>query len=302
MINLFNINNYVVDTSNFNNLLHGYIVHEFEQAFAEYVGVKYACFANSASSLLSLSLLGKNTTIRIPSTIPPVVPNVIVNTNNKIEFYDDIEWVGHQYHLHDNIYDSAQEVTLDQYKKLNDPNALVIFSFYPTKPVGGCDGGMVVSDNKETIDWYRMMVLNGMNYSSSNWERKQIAAGYKMHGNSIQAYVANENLKKLNHKNQRLDEVRVLYNKQLGYENTSRHLYRIRVKNNAAFIQMMKKEGIVCGIHYEHCHEKPFYGEHLDLAVSKKESKQTISIPYHEKLTKHQINKVVNYVNKFKNN
>ena len=302
MINLFNINNYTIDTNRFSNLLHDDIVQDFECTFAEYVGAKYAAFANSASSLLFLSLLGKNATIKIPSTIPPVVPNVIVNTNNKIQFYDDIEWVGHQYHLHDNIYDSAQEVTGGQYKKLNDPNALVIFSFYPTKPVGGCDGGMIVSDNKETIDWYRMMVLNGMNHSSNNWERKQIAAGYKMHGNSIQAYVANENLKKLNHKNERLDEVRDLYNKQLGYENTSRHLYRIRVKDNATFIQMMKKEGIVCGIHYEHCHDKPFYNFSGTLDKSKVESTQTVSIPYHEELTQHDINKVIKNVIKFKNN
>jgi dTDP-4-amino-4,6-dideoxygalactose transaminase len=302
MINLFNVNSYTVDTSRFSNLLHDDAVQEFECALAEYVGAKYAAFANSASSLLFLSLLNYNTTIQLPSTIPPVVPNVIVNTNNKIEFYDDIEWVGHQYHLHDNIYDSAQEVTRDQYKKLNDPNALVVFSFYPTKPVGGCDGGMVVSNDKEAIDWYRMMVLNGMNYSSNNWERKQITAGYKMHGNSIQAYVANENLKKLNYKNERLDEVRDLYNKQLGYENTSRHLYRIRVKDNATFIQMMKKDGIVCGIHYEHCHEKSFYGRFWDLEASERESKQTVSIPYHENLTKQEVNKVVNHVNKFKNN
>jgi len=302
MINLFNINNHVIDTSSFNNLLHGDIVCKFEEEFASYVGSAYSCFANSASSLLFLSLLGKNSTVRIPSTIPPVVPNVIVNTNNKIQFYDDIEWVGHQYHLHDNIYDSAQEVTRDQYKKLNDPNALVVFSFYPTKPVGGCDGGMVVSNNKEKIDWYRMMILNGMNYSNNNWERKQIAAGYKMHGNSIQAHIAYENLKKLDHKNNRLDEIRRYYNDELGYSNTSRHLYRIRVDNNSQFIDVMKKEGIVCGIHYEHCHEKPFYGEHLDLVASKQESKQTVSIPYHEKLTKHEIHKVINNVNKFKNN
>jgi dTDP-4-amino-4,6-dideoxygalactose transaminase len=301
MISLFNVNSYTVDTSRFNNLLHDDIVQEFECAFAQYVGAKYAAFANSASSLLFLSLLKYNTEIRLPSTIPPVVPNIIVNTNNKIEFYDDIEWVGHQYRLHDNLYDSAQEVTRDQYKKLNDSKALVVFSFYPTKPVGGCDGGMIVSNDKEAIDWYRMMVLNGMNYSNNNWERKQIAAGYKMHGNSIQAYVANENLKKLNYKNEKLDEVRDLYNKYLGYENTSRHLYRIRVKDNASFIQIMKKEGIVCGIHYEHCHEKSFYGECWDLEVSKKESKQTVSIPYHEKLTKQEVNRVINYVLKFKN-
>jgi dTDP-4-amino-4,6-dideoxygalactose transaminase len=302
MISLFNINNYMVDTNLFSNLLHDEIVFDFEQNFAEYVGAKYACFANSASSLLFLSLLNRDTTIRLPSTIPPVVPNIVVNTGNEIQFYDNIEWVGSSYHLHENIFDSAQEVTRNQYKKMNDPNALVVFSFYPTKPVGGCDGGMIVSDNKELIDWYRMMVLNGMSHSNNNWERRQVTAGYKMHGTSIQAYIANENLKKLDDKNNRLDEIRGLYNKHLGYENTSRHLYRIRVKDNASFLLFMKQKGIVCGIHYKHCHEKPFYGKFQDLQLSRMESNRTVSIPYHEKLTSVQIKKVIEYVNKFKNN
>ena len=301
MISLFNINNYQIDTSRFNNLLHGDVVSEFEQAFAEYVGAKYACFANSASSLLFLSLLNYNTTIQLPSTIPPVVPNVIVNTNNKIQFYDDIEWVGHQYRLHDNIYDSAQEVTRGQYKQLNNPNALVIFSFYPTKPIGGCDGGMIVSNDKEAIGWYRMMVLNGMNYSSNNWERKQIAAGYKMHGSSIQAYIAYENLKKLDYKNNRLDEIRGRYNDKLGYNNTSRHLYRIRVDNNSQFIDMMKQESIVCGVHYRHCHDRDFYGFGDPLPASERESEQTVSLPFHEKLSKSEISKVITNVRKLAN-
>jgi len=293
MINLFNINNYVVDTSSFNNLLHGDIVCEFEQAFAEYVGAKHACFANSASSLLFLSLLKYKTTIRLPSTIPPVVPNVVINTGNKIQFYDDISWVGGVYHLHENIFDSAQEVSKNQYRDYANEEALVIFSFYPTKPVGGCDGGMIVSNSRDEIDWYRMMVLNGMNYSSNNWERKQIAAGYKMHGNSIQAYVAYENLKKLEHKNNRLDEIRGHYNDELGYSNTSRHLYRIRVDNNSQCSDMMKQEGIVCGVHYRHCHDRDFYGFGDPLPASEIESEQTVSLPFHEKLSKSERNKVI---------
>ena len=94
MIQLFNINNYHIDTSTLGNLLHGPIVTEFEENFASYGGAKYACSANSASSLLFLSLLEYNTIINIPSTMPIVVPNIIVNTGNKIEFYDDVDWVG----------------------------------------------------------------------------------------------------------------------------------------------------------------------------------------------------------------
>ena len=63
MIELFNIPSYIIDTSKFSNLLHDEIVQEFECRFAEYIGAKYACSANSASSLLFLSLIKYNETI-----------------------------------------------------------------------------------------------------------------------------------------------------------------------------------------------------------------------------------------------
>ena len=293
MINLFNINHYEIDTSRFSNLLHDEVVTDFEHKFAEYVGAKHACSANSASSLLFLALSKLNTTISIPSTIPPVVPNVIINSGNKIEFYDNIEWVGRSYRLHENIIDSAHEVTRNQYKSHGDPLAQMIFSFYPTKPVGSCDGGMIVSDDKDAIDWYRMMTLNGMHFSENNWDRTHVAAGYKMHTTSIQAHIANENLKKLDKKNERLDEISMVYNAAFRYNNTSRHLYRVRVNNNKQFIEEMKRCGIVCGIHYEHCHHKPFYGWRGDLPTSEKESLETVSLPFHENLTDQDIREVV---------
>ena len=89
MIQLFNIPSHKIDTSKFSHLLHGKVVEEFESRFAEYVGAKYACTANSASSLLYLALKRfNNEIIQVPSTIPIVVPNVIANSSNKIRFYN----------------------------------------------------------------------------------------------------------------------------------------------------------------------------------------------------------------------
>ena len=98
--------------------------------------------------------------------MPPVVPNAIINSGNKLEFYDDVDWVGNMYKLHSGIWDSAQRVSRDQYPQVAKGTDVMIFSFYPTKPIGGCDGGMIVSDNKYTIDKYRAMVLNGTKPSS----------------------------------------------------------------------------------------------------------------------------------------
>jgi dTDP-4-amino-4,6-dideoxygalactose transaminase len=303
MIQLFNINNYQIDTSELGNILHGEIVEEFEQAFAEYVGAKYACFANSASSLLYLSLKKLNTTVKIPSVMPPVVPNVIINSGNKIEFYDDIDWVGDMYQLHDGIWDSAQRVARNQYSKFSNCDTdTMIFSFYPTKPVGSCDGGMIVSNNEYTIERFKAMVLNGTKASRNAWEREQIMLGYKMHGNSIQAKIAHENLKKLDKKNSILEEIRLVFNECLGYNNKSNHLYRIRVKDNCTFIKQMKDVGIQCGIHYKAFHKNHLLkniSEYKEMPKSELEEKQTVSIPFHERLTKMDINYIIDNIRKF---
>jgi len=303
MIQLFNINNYQIDTSELGNILHGEIVEEFEQAFAEYVGAKYACFANSASSLLYLSLKKLNTTVKIPSIMPPVVPNVIINSGNKIEFCDDIDWVGDMYQLHDGIWDSAQRVARNQYSKFSNCDTdTMIFSFYPTKPVGSCDGGMIVSNNEYTIDRFKAMVLNGTKASRNAWEREQIMLGYKMHGNSIQAKIAHENLKRLDKKNSILEEIRLVFNESLGYNNKSNHLYRIRVKDNSTFIKEMKDVGIQCGIHYKAFHKNHLLKnivEYKEMPKSELEEKQTVSIPFHERLTKMDINYIIDNIRKF---
>jgi dTDP-4-amino-4,6-dideoxygalactose transaminase len=303
MIKLFHIPRHTVDTAKFSNLLHDEIVKDFENNFAEYVGAKYACSANSASSLLYLALRGKNSVINIPSNIPIVVPNVIINSGNQVSFYNDIDWVGHYYHLYDNIFDSAQQVTRNQYKELNCNDSIMIFSFYPTKPVSGCDGGMIVSNNKDQVEYFRSMTLNGTRFDENSWVRKQVDIGYKMHCNSIQAYIANQNLKNMDRKNSILDEIRSLYNENFYYNNTSNHLYRIRVKNNRRFLDLMNKHGICCGIHYDSCHNNPIFKKHQlqnnkDMSQSEIESNATVSIPFHENLTKDDLTKVVENVKK----
>jgi dTDP-4-amino-4,6-dideoxygalactose transaminase len=302
MINLFNIPNHKIDTLKLGHLLHGDVVKEFEEAFAEYVGANYACFANSASSLMFIALRNLNTTIKIPSIIPSVVPNVIINTKNKVSFYDNIDWVGNCYKLVDGIWDSAQEVSKNQYQKISSKiSDVIIFSFYPTKPISGCDGGMIVSDSKYVIDHYRTMINNGSTVGQS-WDIEQSKIGYKMHGNSIQATIAYENFKNLENKNRILEEICLRYNDEFGYNNTSRHLYRIRVKDNNAALNRLQLNGIKCGIHYKACHKKIIFRNCIyqkePLLKSELEEKQTLSIPFHENLTTKDVDKVIENVKK----
>ena len=290
MINLFHIPNYAVDTAQFTHILHGDIVDKFTENFCKYVGVQYGCPVNSATSAIFLiSLYNQGLKFSIPTMIPPVVLNAVKNSKSDYELIDDTLWVGGPYIMYSSksgdIIDSAQEV-----KRVNlREDDIIIYSFYPTKPVGSCDGGMICSNNKEIIDFYKLASNNGMEYSSNSWEQEVQFAGWKMYMNSVQAYIANENLKRLDDKKAKLRQVRDIYNSEFGYSNTSEHLYRINVKDNQEFVKYMKSNYVVCGIHYKCTHTNPVYGNGERLPNSEHAETTVISIPYHEKLTEKEI-------------
>jgi UDP-4-amino-4,6-dideoxy-L-N-acetyl-beta-L-altrosamine transaminase len=305
MIKLMHVNDYVIDTSQFSPLLNDKIVEELEQKIASYVGAKYACSIHSATMAIFMSLIEKEKQIiTIPSIIPPVVPNAILTAGHYVNYKDDVDWVGASYILHDfgdyKIIDSAQQLDKDQYKNQANDDDLMIFSFYPTKPVGSIDGGMVVSNDKNKIDRIKTLSRYGTNFEDNSWERKFILPGWKMYMNSVQAYVALQNFYKLEDKSKRFDEIREIYNNEFDLSNTSRHLYRMRVKNRDSFIEKMKEIGIQCGIHYRSVHSTECYKPKTEtkLFLSEIESSTTVSIPFHEMLTEEEISKVIQGVKK----
>jgi dTDP-4-amino-4,6-dideoxygalactose transaminase len=302
MINLFNINNYQINTSDYSNFLHDKKVTEFEEKIAEFVGAKYAVSFNSATSAIFLLLLGKNITVKVPSIIPPVVINAIITSGNKYDFYDDTKWVGNSYILHTfedyKVVDSAQKLEKDQFKNECNPEDLMIFSFYPTKPIGSCDGGMIVSDDLNKILHLKEMALNGMSFSENNWDRKIKFPGYKMYMNSIQCDIAIKNFEKYESKLERLSYIREYYNKNLSLNNVSSHLYRINTNNRDLLINKLKENKIQSGIHYTSLHNHDVYKINDDiLPKSEVESLTTLSIPFHEKLTKNNLEKIISIIN-----
>jgi dTDP-4-amino-4,6-dideoxygalactose transaminase len=302
MIKLMHVNDYTIDTSQFRPLLNDKIVEEFEQKIADFVGAKYACSFHSATMAIMLALLEEQeTTITVPSILPPVVVNAILCAGHKASFRDDVEWVGHSYVLHQfadyKIIDSAQQVYEGQYTQEANDNDLMIFSFYPTKPIGSSDGGMIVSNDKDKIDRLRILSRNGMSLEDNSWERRIMLPGWKMYMNSIQAYMATKNFEKLQEKTGRFEEIKLYYNQELDLSNTSNHLYRIRVRDNQDFIKKMKEKGIQCGVHYKALHNMEYCkAPGISLPKSDLEERTTASIPYNEALTDEEIERVVKEV------
>ena len=311
---LFNINNYTIDTSRFKHLLHDNVEQELEEKFARYVGAKYACIANSASSLIYLSLMGvgkylaenvmKKHPVRIPSMIPVAVSHIINNLGIHAEWKDDVDWVGKSYVLYDTeapfneteadqkifkIIDSAQEVRRNQFAEDANDEDMMIFSLYPTKPVGGIDGGIMVSNSLEKIRFFRAAVNLGVGseMQSGSWKRTLLFPGWKLHPNSLQCYFALKNLEKLDAKNERLDQISAKYNDAFDLSNSSRHLYRIDVEDRERFMKKLDEKSIEPGIHYGAAHIYPFYQiktpENMEQTDNK--SRTTVSIPFNESLS-----------------
>lgn len=289
--------------------MHDSIVDEFEQEMANFVGAKYACGVSSATNAIFLALLNKEIDVEVPSIIPPVVCNAILTSGNTVSFRDDISWVGDSYVLHDfgdyKIVDSAQKIERNQYKQECNQQDLMLFSFYPTKPIGSFDGGLIVSDDKEKIEWFKILTKNGMEFYHQSWKRRAVVPGFKMYLNAIQAYIANENYKKLSDKYQALASVRYKYNQAFDLNNSSNHLYRLNIEDRDKFLEKAKKAEVEIGIHYSAIHlDNVYCKDNIVLPKSERESSTTISLPFNECLVDTQIEKVINLVNEhghFKN-
>jgi len=324
MKKLFNINDYVIDTSKFNHMLHD-MESELEEKFAEYVGAKYAVMANSASSLIQMCLLGiiQNFPVSVlekhpmflPSIIPIAVANIVHNSGIPASWSDDVDWVGGSYVLYDaekalscidkdassfKIVDSAQEVRRNQFKETCSDDDMMIFSFYPTKPVGGMDGGMIATNNKEKAAFFKQAVHLGVGVEQDgdSWKRVLSFPGWKLHANSSQCYVALKNLEKLDEKNERLDQIKEKYNDAFSVENKSRHLYRLNVSERDLFFQEMEEFEIQVGQHYEAAHLSNQYRMSNPQSLEKSEfdSIHTVSIPFNEALTEEDVDYVISKI------
>lgn len=296
MIQLFATPEIKINPEYYNHLLHGNIVRTFEKEFAEYVGAEYACSFNSATNAIQILLeTRQEKVILLPSMLPLVVGNAVLLSGHGIQFVDNTAWVGHSYRLTENIVDSAQKVERNQF--LNSPNTLaMVFSFYPTKPVGGCDGGMIVSNDKNFIEYLRKMSMNGCSNQVNSWGRKQEYIGYKAYMNSIQAEIALGSLRKLDEKKQKLAEVRSQYNSILNLNNTSDHLYRVNVFNNDYIVGLAADHGVCLGIHYQALHKTKVFKQDVLLPNTETEELTIVSLPFHEQLTKTEIEYVCNFI------
>lgn len=138
------------------------VVKDFEQAMAKFTGAPYAISVESCSAAIFLSCLWCEVKdipeIEIPRFTYPSVPASIINAGGRVAF-KDIEWQGDGYYFFRRvpIIDSAKRLSKNMYR----PGYFMCLSFHAHKllPIGR--GGMILTDDKETVQFLRWMRFDG---------------------------------------------------------------------------------------------------------------------------------------------
>ena len=137
------------------------IVKMFEEEIAEYTGAPYAISVDSCTNALFLCCKFLNVKkVIIPSKTYLSVPMSIINAGGEVIFDKKPEtnhWVGLYQLKPYPIYDSAKRLTSNMYI----PNSFMCLSFHIKKQLPIGKGGIILTDNEESVDWFKRARYEG---------------------------------------------------------------------------------------------------------------------------------------------
>ncbi len=157
------------------------------------------------------------------------------------------------------------------------------FSFYPTKNIATCDGGMVISRNQALQQRVKVLSLHGM--TADAWSRfvggptgyEVVEAGFKYNMTDVAAALALPQLDAVDENWKRRERIWQMYSQRLSGlplqlpatpDEDSRHAYHLYTPllrleeisvSRDQVIAAIDAEGIGVGIHYVPVHQHPYY-------------------------------------------
>lgn len=153
------------------------IVQMFEEEIAEYTGSPYAVSVDSCTNAIFLCCKYLNVKeVTIPSKTYLSVPMSIINAGGDVIF-DKSPNTNHWHGIYQlkpyPIYDSAKRLTSGMYIK----GSYMCLSFHIKKNLGIGKGGMILCDDKDSVEWFKKSRYEGRsekfykedNISSIGW-------------------------------------------------------------------------------------------------------------------------------------
>lgn len=137
------------------------IVQMFEEEIASYTGAPYAVSVDSCTNALFLCCKFLNVKeVIIPNKTYLSVPMSIMHAGGEVVF-DKRPHTNHWTGLYQlkpyPVWDSAKRLTSNMYK----PNQFMCLSFHIKKPLSLGKGGMILTDNKDAVEWFKKARYEG---------------------------------------------------------------------------------------------------------------------------------------------
>lgn len=137
------------------------IVQMFEEEIALYTGAPYAISVDSCTNALFLTCKYLQVEeVTIPSKTYLSVPMSILHAGGEVIFDKSPKtnhWVGIYQLKPYPIYDAAKRFTSGMYI----PGTYMCISFHIKKRLGIGKGGMILTDNKEAVEWFKKARYEG---------------------------------------------------------------------------------------------------------------------------------------------
>lgn len=159
------------------------IVEIFERKIAKYAGSKYAIAVDNCTDAILLCLVAipdpeviPDREITFPSRCYSSIPMIAKILGYSVKF-EDINWSGVYQLKPTPIYDSATRFTKDMY--IPDSYQCLSFQIKKRLPIG--KGGMILTDNKDAVNWFRLARFEGRNLKVDQWHDNYTVMGWNMY-------------------------------------------------------------------------------------------------------------------------
>lgn len=202
----------------------------------------------------------------------------------------------------------AHGATLNE-KRVGTFGDVGVFSFYPGKNLGAYgDGGAICTNNPDLYDAFTSL----RNYGQiSKYHHDRIGVNSRL--DNLQASVLHVKLKYLDEWNKRRNDIAIAYKEQLSWAKSQvvlergtscYHIFNIEYPKRDALISYLLQYGVQAHIHYpipihlQKCY-RGLNHKPGDFPHSETHARQTVSLPMFCELENHEINSIVDLINKY---
>lgn len=205
------------------------------------------------------------------------------------------------------IEDSAQAFGATyQNQKVGNLSDAGVFSFYPTKNLGGIgDAGMIITNHKEIYEFAK----KARSYGGDNY--KYEVEGINSRMDEIQAMfllhkledIENINDRKIKNANLYLNHIKndkIILPKIEENEKHVFYIFAIRCKQRDGLQQYLKENGVTALVHYPiPLHKQPILNQSKSFEIAEEISNTELSLPCSASHTEKEIMQVIDLINHF---